>query len=248
MSALSNSPNHFLASLSVSDRDLVEPHLRPLEVPSGAVLHKAADTIDRIYFPYTGAISLVVGVADGHLVEAGMFGRNSVIGGAAALDGSVALNQAVGQVAGSGVTAQVSAVKRLVSQSETLRVSFARHEQMTYAQTQQVAACNALHDLEERLSRWLLQVRDLMRSDTLLLTQEFLGQMLGVRRNSVTLVARQLQDARLINYRRGHIHVLDVEGLQDTCCECYQAINDHFHRIAGWVPDFNDLPARNRDH
>jgi hypothetical protein len=104
------------------------------------------------------------------------------------------------------------------------------------AQTQQVTACNALHELEERLSRWLLQSRDLLQSDTLPLTQEFLSQMLGVQRSSGTLVARKLQEAGLIRYRRGHIHVIEVEGLQDSCCECYAAINLHFNKLIGWAP------------
>ena len=106
-------------------------------------------------------------------------------------------------------------LKRLVRESETLRISLVRHDQIVCAHTQQVAACNALHELEERLSRWLLQTRDLLGSDTLPLTQEFLSQMLGVQRSSVTLVARKLQDAGLIRYRRGRIQVLDVEGLQE---------------------------------
>jgi CRP-like cAMP-binding protein len=124
-----------------------------------------------------------------------------------------------------------------VKESETLRVALVRNDQSASAQTQQVAACNALHELEERLSRWLLQTRDLLRSDTLPLTQEFLSQMLGVQRSSVTLVARKLQEAGLINYRRGRIHVLDVEGLQDSCCECYAAVNAHFQRLIGWSPN-----------
>jgi CRP-like cAMP-binding protein len=248
MSALSNSPNHFLVSLSSADRELLEPHLRPLEMPQGSVLHKAEETINRVYFPYSGVVSLVVGFSNGQYVEAGMLGRNSVIGGGAALDGAVALNEAISQVAGSGVAGEAKAVKQLASQSETLRVAFARHQEVAAAHTQQVAACNALHGLEERLCRWLLQTRDLIRSDTLPLTQEFLGQMLGVRRNSVTLVARKLQEARLINYRRGHIHVLDVEGLQDTSCECYLAINNHFRRLVRWTPDFNDRVERTADH
>jgi hypothetical protein len=128
-------------------------------------------------------------------------------------------------------------LKGLARQSEPLRTALISHEHALAAHTQQVAACNALHELEERLSRWLLQSRDLIRSDTLPLTQEFLSQMLGVQRSSVTLVARKLQEAGLINYRRGRIHVLDIEGLQDSCCECYAAINGHFHRLTGWSPD-----------
>jgi cAMP-binding proteins - catabolite gene activator and regulatory subunit of cAMP-dependent protein kinases len=115
---------------------------------------------------------------------------------------------------------------------------------MASAQVQQVAACNALHELEERLSRWLLQTRDLHKSDTLPLTQEFLSQMLGVQRSSVTLVARKLQESGLINYRRGRIHILDVEALRESSCECYAAINRQFHRLVGWSPDVDNHAAR----
>jgi CRP-like cAMP-binding protein len=235
-----NSSNHFLASLSAHDRELMEPHLHPMDLPREAIFYRAEDTISQLYFPHSGVVSLVVGFANGQFVEAGMFGRNSVIGVGAALDGAVALNQAIGQVEGSGLAVDVQVIRRLVRESETLRSAFARHEQVTSAQIQQVGACNALHELEERLSRWLLQTRDLLRSDTLPLTQDFLSQMLGVQRSSVTLVARSLQDAGLINYRRGRIHVLDVEGLQDSCCECYATINRHFQRLVGWRPDFDN--------
>jgi CRP-like cAMP-binding protein len=241
---LSNLLNHFLASLSAQDRELIKPHLHPMELPRETILYRAEDTITRLYFPESGVVSLVVGFANGQFVEAGMFGRNSVIGVGAALDGAVALNQAIGQASGSGSFVEVSVIKRLVRESETLRSAFARHEQMASAQVQQVGACNALHELEERLSRWLLQTRDLLGSDTLPLTQDSLSQMLSVQRSSVTLVARSLQEAGLINYRRGRIHVVDVEGLQDSCCECYATINRHFHRLVGWKPDVNNQAAQ----
>jgi CRP-like cAMP-binding protein len=183
---------------------------------------------------------VVVGLTSGQFVEAGMLGRNSVVGPAAPLDGAIALNRAIVQVETMGMTADTAVMKRLVKESETLRLALIRNDQLASAQTQQVAACNALHELEERLSRWLLQARDLLRSDTLPLTQEFLSQMLGVQRSSVTLVARKLQEAGLINYRRGRIHVLDVEGLRDSCCECYGAINAHFERLIGWSPNGED--------
>ena len=131
-----------------------------------------------------------------------MIGRNSAVGAAAPLDGSIALIQAIVQVESAGMTADTAVLKKLAKESETLRIALVRNDQVASAQTQQVAACNALHELEERLSRWLLQTRDLLRSDTLPLTQEFLSQMLGVQRSSVTLVARKLQEAGLINYRR----------------------------------------------
>jgi CRP-like cAMP-binding protein len=247
MSALSNSPNHFLASLSARDYELIQPHLRPIELPQGVVLYAAYDEIKRVYFPYKGVISLVIGLDDGRFIEAGMFGRNGVVGGGAALDGRVAINQAIVQAPGSGVTIEMGLLSQFVTQSETLRMALMRHEQIIYAHTQQIVACNAVHQLDERLCRWLMQTRDLMMSDTLPLTQEFLSQMLGVQRSSVTLVARRLQESGLINYRRGHIHVLDVDALRDSCCECYRAINDHFERLVGWRPDIDDHAARSAD-
>ena len=172
-----------------------------------------------------------------------MLGRNGVIGAGAALDGQLR-------------STRPSAKPRARERDRRLRAETARQGKrddphcigaaghVLAAQTQQVAACNALHELEERLSRWLLQSRDLLSSDTLPLTQEFLAQMLGVQRSSVTLVARKLQEAGLINYRRGRIHVLDVEGLQDSCCECYGAINAHFRPVIGWSPGLDPQSAR----
>lgn len=236
MLALANSPNYFLASLSADDAALLQPHLHPFDLPQGAVLFRAEDAIDRIYFPHSGVVSLVVGVANGQFVEAGMFGRNSVIGIGALLDGPVALNQAIGQVGGAGLAGDVKTLKAAVAKSASLRGLLAEFEQMNVAHIQQVAACNALHTLEARLSRWLLQTRDLIGSDDLPLTQEFLSQMLGVKRSSVTLVAQQVQKAGLISYKRGRIQVLNAKALHSSCCECYDAINAHFRRLTGWTP------------
>jgi CRP-like cAMP-binding protein len=163
-------------------------------------------------------------------------GRNSVVGGGAALDGRIAVNQAIVQAAGSSLTLDAELLGRFAGESETLRSALVRHELMSSAHTQQIAACNAVHNLEERLCRWLLQTRDLLMSDTLPLTQEFLAVMLGVQRSSVTMIARKLQESGLISYRRGHIQVLDAENLRDSCCECYGTINGHFERLVGWRP------------
>jgi CRP-like cAMP-binding protein len=218
------------------DRDLLQPHLKPRHLAQGNAIYRAGDTIPYVYFPYNGIVSIIVGVSSGQYVEAGMLGRNGVVGAGAALDGPDALNGAIAQAESSGMMVEAALLKGLSGTSDALRTALVRHERALSAQTQQVAACNALHDLEERLSRWLLQSRDLLQSDTLPLTQEFLSQMLGMQRSSVTLVARKLQAAGLIRYRRGHIHVLDAEGLEDTCCECYAAINAYFLKLTGWSP------------
>ena len=243
---LTNSPNHFLSSLSAQDRDLLQPHLKQLQLPQGTALYRADDIISNVYFPHSGIMSMIVGVSSGQYVEAGMLGRNGVIGTGAALDGPDALNSAIAQVESSGVVIDPGVMKGLAGKSETLRMALVHQERALTAQTQQVAACNALHELEERLSRWLLQSRDLLQSDTLPLTQEFLSQMLGVQRSSVTMVARKLQEAGLIRYRRGHIHVLDADGLQDSCCECYAAINLHFNKLVGWSP--TDFKSQQVEH
>jgi CRP-like cAMP-binding protein len=238
MSALSNSPNHLLAHLSEEDAALLGPHLKPINPAGGTVLYRPEDAIPRVYFPFTGMVSFLVGTSRGQYVEAGVIGRNSVVGAGAPLDGEIAINEAVVQVPSTGVVIDTSLLKQMTAGSETLRTCFARHEEMALAQVQQVAACNALHSLEERLSRWLLQARDLLNDNVLPLTQEFLSGMLGVQRSSLTLVARRLQESGLIDYHRGQIRVLDAEVLKDASCECYDVINAHFLRLVGWSPDF----------
>jgi len=210
--------------------------LREESLAQRKVLFRAEEQIERIYFPTNGVISLVVTLSDGFMVEAGMVGKNSVVGGGSALDGRLAINQAIVQVDGSSLTVDSGVLRTLATESDSLRAALMRHELMNFALTQQVAACNARHELDERLCRWLLQSRDLVSSDTLPLTQEFLAQMLGVQRSSVTIIARKLQESGLIKYRRGHIQVLDAIHLGDAACECYSTINHHFERLIGWRP------------
>jgi CRP-like cAMP-binding protein len=242
VASATNLPNHFLASLSADDADLLRPHLRQDDLTLRQILFRPEEQVHRVYFPTAGIISLVVGLSDGHWVEAGMVGRNGVVGGGSALDGRLAINQAIVQGNGSSLTIDTGVLSKLVSASDTLRAALMRHELASYAMTQQVAACNARHELDERLCRWLMQSRDLLGSDTLPLTQEFLAQMLGVHRTSVTLVARTLQESGLITYRRGHIQVLDAVHLQEASCECYGVINHHFERLIGWRPSETDVP------
>ncbi|WP_245412026.1 Crp/Fnr family transcriptional regulator [Methylocella silvestris] len=218
-----------------------------MDLPLGAVFFRAEDIINRIYFPSSGVVSLVVGVSTGHFVEAGMFGRNTVIGASTLLDGSVALNQAIGLVKGSGMVGERSDLKGLADRSGTLRKSFAAHEQAIFAHVQQVAVCNNVHELEARFCRWLLQLRDLIQSDSLPLTHESLAEMLGVQRSSVTLAALRLQTAGLISYRRGQIQIRDVAGIRTAACECYDAINLHYQHLTGWTPGLIK-PGLTREH
>jgi CRP-like cAMP-binding protein len=224
-------PNNFLQSLSRGDFELLRPHLRDVKLVHSAVLFDAGGVIERVYFPQSGIISLVVVLSTGDMIEAGMIGRDGVAGTPAALDGAVSLNRAVVQIAGFGSTIETQQMQAAVATSKSLRVKLYEHDQMLLAQAQQSAACNAKHQIEERLCRWLLRTRDLVESDTIELTQEFLAQMLGVRRTSVTLAARHLQAVKLIKYRRGHIQILDEEALQDASCECYEAVKSQVLRL-----------------
>jgi CRP-like cAMP-binding protein len=235
MSMPPSSPNRLLASLVRADIELLRPHLKPTELKNETVLYEAGDPVDRV-FPHSGIISLVVELSGGQVIEAAMIGRDSMLGATAALDGQVSLNKAIVQLPGTGETLDVGRFRDVAEQSPALRTTLLRHEQVLFAQAQQSAACNASHTVEARLARWLLRSRDLSGSDTLALTQEFLAQMLGVRRSSVSPVATTLQRAGLIRYSRGHIEILDLEGLRSASCECYGTVKAHSDRLLNHHP------------
>jgi CRP-like cAMP-binding protein len=224
-------PNGFLQSLSPGDFELLRPHLQAVKLPHAQVLFDQGDIIKHVYFPIGGVVSLVVALGDGQQIEAGMIGKDGVVGTPAALDGAKSLNRAIVQVADEAFRIDIAPIKAAVAASRSIRVKLYQHDQLILAQAQQSAACNAVHQIEERLCRWILRTRDLVESDKLNLTQEFLAQMLGVRRTSVTLAARHLQALGLIKYRRGHIVILDQEGLEEAACECYEAVRTQQARM-----------------
>jgi CRP-like cAMP-binding protein len=230
-----NRTNRFLASLPAADLQLLAPHLTNYKLAQNDVLFEEDDRIERLYFPTVGVVSVVVPMADGKLVEAGMIGRDGVVGSSAALDGPRALNRALVQIDGEASVIEIGPMRAAIKASDTLRTRLYQHDQLLLVQAQQSAACNALHQIEERFCRWILRTRDLLESDTINLTQEFLSQMLGVRRTSVTLAARHLQALQLIKYRRGQIKITDSEGLHETACECYAAVAAQTKRMfAAW--------------
>jgi CRP-like cAMP-binding protein len=225
------SPNNLLASLSPADFALLRPHLQQVELVHEAVLAEAGETQDRVYFPHSGIISLVLSLAGGERIEVAMVGRDSVYGASVALNGQAALNDAIVQLPGEASTLDASHLRAAAEQSVSFRTALIRHAEFVFVQAQQSAACNASHTLEARLARWLLRARDLSGSDTLLLTQEFLGQMLGVQRSSVSLVANSLNAAGLIRYRRGRVEITNLEGLMDCSCECHTMVQTQYDRL-----------------
>jgi CRP-like cAMP-binding protein len=228
---MSKSPNRLLASLPSGVYSALTPHLKIVELKFGDVVAEAGSAIRQVYFPYSGVISLVVELEVGSMIETAMVGHDGVLNAAPALDGKVSLNKCVVQMAGSAGTIEVSRLRQLANEFEPLRSLLIRHEQVLFAQSQQSAACNASHTVEARMCRWLLHMRDFGGSDDLMLTQEFLAQMLGVRRPSVSIVASPLQKAGLIKYSRGRIRVLDVKGLKKRACECYDTVKGHSERL-----------------
>jgi CRP-like cAMP-binding protein len=231
-----HSSNQVLASVAAADLDLLLPHLRAVELPQETVLYEAGAAINRVFFPHAGVVSLVVELASGEMIEAAMIGREGVVGGLSALNSKISISRAIVQISGTASAVDVDRVRHLAERSAGFRMTLIKHEQVLLAQSQQSAACNAIHTIEARLSRWLLRCRDLVGSEELPLTQEFIAQMLGVRRTSVSIVANTLQQAGLIKYKRGHIRVLDLEGVQESACECYWTVKSLSDRLIGAPP------------
>jgi CRP-like cAMP-binding protein len=225
--------NLLLASLSPGDLAALYPYLKLEHFEQDQTLFEAGEKITATYFPTSAVISIVVMLSTGQVVEAAMVGRDGVVGASAALDGKTALSRAVIQLSGGAMVCSLAGLRTAAMQSQSLLSLLIRHEQTLYAQAQQSAACMAAHHVNARLCRWLLRSRDLSRSDTLLFTQEFLAEMLGVSRTSVTVVAHTLQQAGIIKYSRGKIQITDLEGLQDAACECYETVKSQYRGLLG---------------
>jgi len=230
---MSYASNFFLASLPEANVAALRPHLRAVDLPRGMVLFEVGDAIEQVYFPYSGVVSLVVPLESGETIESAMIGRESLVGGSAALNGQVSVCKAVVQIGGAGSVLDIDKFRSLADSSATCRAALFKHEQLILVQAQQSAACNATHTVETRLARWLLRARDLQGSDDLQLTQEFISEMMGVRRTSVSVVANTLAQAGFLRYSRGQIRILNLEGLRETACECYLTVRSHADRLLG---------------
>jgi CRP-like cAMP-binding protein len=228
---MSQSPNRILNSLPQNVFAALEPHLRRSNLKFGDVIAETDRDVSNVYFPHSGIISLVVEMEVGDMIETAMVGRDGVVNATSALDGKISLQKGLVQAEGAASVINPDALRKFADEFTPFRSILIRHEQVLLAQAQQSAACNASHTVEARMCRWLLRIRDLIQSDEIKLTQEFLGQMLGVRRTSVSLVASTLHQAGWIKYRRGTIQITDVEGLRSGVCECYEKVSSHYERL-----------------
>ncbi|MCA6112400.1 Crp/Fnr family transcriptional regulator [Bradyrhizobium cenepequi] len=231
MAGSSRPSNHLLQSLPTAEFELLRPHLATVELTKETLLFETGAPIGEIYLPHSGVVSMIVRFAEGETVEVAKIGRDSIVGGTAVLDDGPSLADAVVIIPG---IASVIATDRLhvaMEGSSALRHLLVRHQQALSVQAQQAATCHASHTVESRLSRWLLHARELCGSEPLPLTQESLAQLLGVRRNAISIVAHAFQEAGLIRYSRGNIEIIDLEGLRKAACECYAAVNAQCGRL-----------------
>lgn len=216
--------NRLLAALPKADRALLAPHLNEDAFSLGALLQEAGQPFEKVYFPLAGMISLLAVMENGQGIETATVGIEGVVGAMAGFGPRKSFTRAVAQAPLRVAWISAPRFQLAIKSSDRLRHMLASYNETLLAQVQQTAACNALHAARARLARWLLQTRDRTDSDELPLTQEFLAQMLGVQRTTVTMIARQLEKAGWIQYRRGKIFIVNRAGLKTVACECYSAI------------------------
>ncbi|MEN3349849.1 MAG: hypothetical protein V7632_3484 [Bradyrhizobium sp.] len=233
MSAVPRPPNRLLQALSAADYAQLHPLLETVELVKESVLADAGAPVQRVYLPHSGVVSMMVNLSDGQSVEIATVGRDSIVGASAALHDRPSLADAIVVVPGTASVLRAEDFREAVDRGAALRTLVALYEQALMAQTQQSVACNVSHPVEARLSRWLLRARDLCGSEALPLTQEMLAQMIGVRRNAVSIVAHGFQQAGILRYSRGHIEITDIEGLRKAACECYATVKAHAEQFIG---------------
>jgi CRP-like cAMP-binding protein len=223
--------NLLLGALPPAELEHVLPHLEPVTFSLGKVVYEPGERIAYCYFPTNSVVSLMFTMRDGTTAEMGMVGNEGVLGVAVFLGGESTCNSAVVAVAGEAFRLSAKRLRQEFVKPGPLQRLLLRYTQALITQVSQTAVCNRLHSVEERLCRWLLHCSGRINRSELLMTQELLAGMLGGRRESVTVAAGHLQDAGLIHYSRGHIVILDRNGLESNACECYRVVEDEFDRL-----------------
>lgn len=229
-----NIENRLLSAFPEELSEKLYPHLKKINLERGDRLHEAGEPINELYFPLDCVLSITLTLSDGSTAETGMVGNREVIGINAFMGGRETTQTTyIVQVAGSAMKIDARILREEFDQNLQLRSIMLRYTQAFIAQISQTTACNSLHKLDQRLARRLLEVHDRLQTDELSLTQEFMADMLGVRRAGVTQTAQRLQENGLIQYKRGHVHVLDRAGLEAHACECFQTVKDEYDRLLG---------------
>ena len=228
MHAPSTSPldNKLLASLPRRDYATLFEHMHTVSLIQGDVVFEVGDEVDQVYFPHNGMFSLLAVMRDGKAIETATVGREGLIGGMAGLGLYRSLVRVVAQLPVTASKIASPLFRKAVGSGNAIHTLIIQFNEVLLTQARITAACNALHPVEARFCRWLLQTADRAASDTVTLTQELLAEMLGVRRTSVTEVAHKIQEQGVISYSRGVIKILDRPALERLSCECYQTLID----------------------
>lgn len=225
--------NRLLAALPLEEYERLLPHLQEVRFSLGEVVYEFAGHLDYVYFPTTAIVSLLYTMENGATAEMGLTGNDGVVGIALFMGGGTMPNRAVVQSAGSALRMKAKAMQHEFAQGGQFQNLLLRYTQALITQISQTAVCNRLHSVEQQLCRWLLLSHDRVEADELIMTQELIADMLGVRREGVTVAAGRLQDAGMISYVRGHIKILDRKKLEATACECYRVVKDELNRLLG---------------
>jgi len=228
--------NRLLAALPSDEYQRLQPLLTPAELTLGLLLYETEGPVKYVYFPLNSLISLVVPMEDGSAVEVGLVGNDGMSGISALIGESMSTDRAVVQIAGGAVRTSLAVIKEEFSRGGALHDLLFRYMMAHLKLVSQTLACNARHTVEKRLARWLLTCRDRVASDDLKLTQEFIAEMLGTRRATVSVAASALQTEGLIEYRRGNIRILNQQGLEEFSCECYKVVKEESGRLLGQWP------------
>lgn len=223
--------NLILASLPKGELRALEPYLEPIDLPRKSLLFEPGKKIAFAYFLEEGLVSIVVPLEEGSTIEVGVVGREGMVGLSLLMESDRTPSQAFVQIAGAGFRIRADTFVRSFLVPSQLRMMLLRSLQLYLVHASQTAACNRRHEVEERMARWLLICHDRVNSNNMSLTQEHLAQMLGTRRSSVTVAARTLHRHGLIDYSRGHVTILNHEGLKRAACECYRVLHDEQERL-----------------
>jgi CRP-like cAMP-binding protein len=223
--------NKLLAKIPAKELDRLRPLLQAVELPYMKVLSEPDEPIRDVYFPTRGVVSMVNEPDDGEIVEFATVGNEGMVGFPILLDSSTMPSRVIVQVAGSAYRMPASELLAALEWLPDFHRLLMRYVMAVLNQIAQSTSCNRLHEVQERCARWLLHTHDRVAGDKFILTQEFLGQMLGVHRPTVTVAARMLQKAGLISYSRGQIEVIDRDGLEAAACNCYRLIANQYARL-----------------
>ena len=219
--------NKVLAALPNEEYERLLPHLEFHDLHQSEPLFEAGEAVQYGYFPIAGMVSVVIVLESGENVEVAMIGHDGFAGSPLLLSPSLSPWSGIVQMSGRSFRIKASSLRRVAASNPRLRELLQQGAQFEAAQMSQSAACNRFHELEARLARWLLTAQDRVTSPILPLTHEFLSQMLGCNRSTVTISARILQRAGLIEYTRGKVKILDRKGLEKASCECYEVVRNH---------------------